>query len=250
MTLQPEIVNDDSSCDLGSIKAFMNELKTEIIASITTTIDQKLTNITNDFNSIQLKLEQKDHEIAELNHKIDEQSEMIQRIDAVLDDQINRSCRSTLIVRNVKEEKNENWEMTTQILAKVVCKYCSYMNKNVELDHVLYDIDRAHRTGEKKENGQPRPITVKLISWKASERLRSTIIKVNSGKTKLTADEKMYVEQKHSKRVTDRRNLAKQERKELKRLDEYKDAKIYIAYPATMMIMKQNDKKYNKHKEF
>ena len=64
-----------------------------------------------------------------------------------LEDLRNRSMRSTLIFKNVKEENNERWDDTARIL-------CNYIVDQLDLNYT-YEIDshisRAHCGGDSNE---------------------------------------------------------------------------------------------------
>ena len=194
------------------------------------------------------KFEKKNEEIKELKQKLNQQQETLTSLDQKIEDQINRSCRSTLVFTNVNEKQNESWDATTKILAGEIFRYCRLDNNSTtSVEAIQKDIDRAHRTGMKKENIS-RPITVKFSTWKAAQGIMSMIIRTNSKRD--SPSHKIYVEQKYSSKLTERRNNAKVERKKLMQTDEYGSAKMYVCYPATLMVKNVGERKYSKLEEF
>ena len=70
----------------------------------------------------------------------------------------NRSMRSTLIFKNVKEENNERWDDTARIL-------CNYIVDQLDLNYTYDEIDshiiRAHRGGDVMKKNQFKNSTIK-----------------------------------------------------------------------------------------
>ena len=58
----------------------------------------------------------------------------------------------------------------------------------------------------------------------------------------------MSVEQLYSKEVNERRKLAKRERKKLR--DNGENGKMFIKFPANLMLKPKNDSRYKLHSEY
>lgn len=240
-----------------SFPSLINTLRTDLITSMTKIIDGKFEKLTKTMIDFDKRLTLKENEISNLKETVSSQGNKITDLENKLDDQINRSCRSTLIISKLPEIKNENWDATANILANKLCRYSVHTEDKLSASDFLNMIERAYRTGstsveaEKNRNG-PRPITVKFNSWKSSEMVKNLIITGNCGKnltnTKMT--EKIFVQQKFSKSLTERRNNAMKRRKEMKNDSEFTDSNIFIAYPATMMIKRPGNKTYVQHEQF
>jgi len=60
--------------------------------------------------------------------------------------QINRSTRSTLVFKGLKEEENENWDESESILVQLFNRHL-----NIDKEVATKMIDRAHRGGRRVE---------------------------------------------------------------------------------------------------
>ena len=98
--------------------------------------------------------------LVEMNEKYDKQemdnSKYLVRIRVLekqLEDQINRSCRKTIVVRGVKESEHETWDDTRSILAAKIATV-AHMHKDDASDM----IERVHRSRPTKHKTGKRDI--------------------------------------------------------------------------------------------
>ena len=160
-----------------------------------------------------------------------------------LDDQTNRNMRSTLVVRGIAQDSdNESWEKTTDILSS---KINEITEGQISVVEVKSFIERAHRIkGELHRGSSGKPIIVKFNSWKSSELVKKSI--TNYARLKGGT---IFVSQLYSKRINDRQYQARQYRKELFR--ENPDQNIFIQNPARLMGKKKGSaEKYRLLKSF
>ena len=158
-----------------------------------------------------------------------------------LEDLRNRSMRSTLIFKNVKEENNERWDDTARLL-------CSYIVDQLDLNYTYVEIDfhisRAHRGGDSNEEEPnqeqyhqkkqgPKPIYAQFVNWRMAEEIRNKIIYLNSKK-----QTKVICNQMFSKELTIRRNRALQYRRDI--LNTSPDLQIRLEYPAILKSRKKD----------
>ena len=129
-----------------------------------------------------------------------------------MDDQVNRSLRSTLIFKVINEESNATWEATEEIVTSIIA-----LHLKVSEEQASDMIERAHRGGSKQsgkssssKNG-PRYIFVKFYSWKDDGMIRSGFADLNAKNRSMA----IRVNQMFSKRLTVRRNNAMLKRKQL-----------------------------------
>ena len=135
----------------------------------------------NNFNEeeIATKISQKVQETKnELTEKfqINRITSEIEAMKIELEDLKNRSMRSTLIIKNIPEEKNENsWEDTARVLG-------NFLSNELRLSYTPSEVDqqisRAHRSGLSNENKSktkkgPRPIFVQFVNWRYAEEVRN-----------------------------------------------------------------------------
>ena len=157
----------------------------------------------------------------------------LKTLDDENEDLRNRSMRSTLIFRGVREtEKNDSWEETSRLLVNILIK-------KLQLDpyECNMQISRAHRTpkssNEDDDRSYCRPIFAQFVSWRYAEDVRKNLIKLHA---KRKSD--IIVSQMFSKNLTTRRNEAMKKRKEL--LETSPNLSIYLEYPAKLMSRNKN----------
>ena len=165
-----------------------------------------------------------------LQAKLNETESANQILTDQLDDQINRNLRCTLIFKGIMENEHEtSYEATASILANTIAK----IDPTLLPEDIIKNIDRAHRTAKNKNrntvNSGPRPIIAKFLSWKYSQDIIKRIIQNNRSST----ENKVFVTQMYSPRVTARINEALKYRKEILKHDNTKS--MYVAYPAKLM---------------
>ena len=156
-----------------------------------------------------------------------------------IEDLRNRSMRSTLIFKNIKEEHKETWEDTTRILTNYIVDELGLEYTHDEID---FQLSRSHRgtpdaegdTNETSTNHRgPRPIYAQFVNWRIAEEIRSKVIYMHSRK-----QSKVVVNQMFSKELTKRRNTALSKRKEL--LQETPNLQIRLDYPAVLRSRRKN----------
>ena len=193
-------------------------------------LDNRVENIHTSVKSFETKLQ----DVTETNSIL---TKKIKVLEARLEDQINRSCRKTLIVKNVPEEVNETWEKTKKLVANILNKVCKTNIKPEE------NIERAHRGKKNPILKKPRDIHISLFDWNDADDIISGFKKYG-----LSNPQRIFVEQRYGPDTTWRRNQAMILRKQLK--EERKISSGYVAYPAKLLVKKFGDDKYSLHKDF
>lgn len=150
----------------------------------------------------------------------------IEELKTEQEDLRNRSMRSTLIFRNIKEEADDDdWEKLAQKLVKIFSNLMNYEEHQID-----NQISRAHRTPKSLGNDARscRPIFVQFVNWRYAEEIRRRIIHMHSkSKTRIT------VAQMYSSSLTTRRNDALTHRRDV--LKDSPNLTIFLVYPATLM---------------
>ena len=170
----------------------------------------------------------------------DTQAVQISTLRYRLEDQTNRNCRQTLIIRGIREKPNETWKETKQLLSDTLANICK-----LDQTKLPSKIMRAHRgpTVEKEDKKfGARDIHALFFDWNTCQEILSGMIKHGKGK-------KVYVEQRYGPDTTARRNLAKIERRDL--LDAEKVVNGFVDYPARLMVKyHETDEHYTLHKDY
>ena len=173
-----------------------------------------------------------------LKRKLKEAIKDIEKAEENMEDKTNHQLRKTLVFTNVKEEQNEQYDVS-DVLAREIKK----ASKNeISKEKALTFIERAHR-GKARQNstGGPRPIFAAINHWRNSELIKEIFLdKKNSTG--------VYCEQMYGPRTTWRRNQALKVRKDLKSKNLI--VKGYVAFPARLMVKKAGDAKYSLHEDF
>ena len=188
-------------------------------------------------NTIYIETTERGNDIKRLNA-------LVKELEDQVEDQTNRNMRSTLIIKGIKEDKNEkNWDDATNALVR---NLTSIFDWDPDILHA--DIERCHRgrkeaeaRNEDNRNQQPRPIYVKFHSWKAAEQIRRKIISAN--KEKRT---RIIVSHMFSKKTTKRMNEQLEIRKHL--LNENKDWRAVVKFPGILLIKKSGDADFSRYK--
>lgn len=204
-----------------------NSNQIELISTNTSTNTSLIENIQNQLQDMEDELKKLNTKSIDLGNQID--------------NNINRSMRSTLIIKGLPEDKtkNETWKESTEKLVATITTIDKSLNKTT----VANDIERAHRGGKSIED-KPRLLFVKFHSWKKSE-LYKSIICNHSLKNKNST---IYADQMYSREVTSRRNEALLYRRQL--IDNGELGKLFVKFPAKLMIKRENDTNYKLLKEF
>ena len=169
----------------------------------------------------------------------------IKTLEDDLDDQVNRGLRETLVFKNI-EGNDYKWEDTAKKLCKVIHEY----DPTVSEETAYGNIERAHRINIKSSPGKAKPknkpIVAKFSSWKFVESIKSAFREKN--RKSETKDGLIYVDQMQSKKLADRTSSALMYRKEQKL--EHPEWKMFISYPAKLLVKKSGDRSCQLLKEF
>ena len=102
-----------------------------------------------------------------------------------LEDLRNRSMRSTLIFKNIKEERKETREDTARILTNFIVEDLKLSYRYDEIDN---QISRARRGSSEDSNDNQtdhqghRAIYAQFVNWRTAEEIRNRVIELNSKK--------------------------------------------------------------------
>ena len=238
---------DDQIVKIGEFRNYVGLEVTEIKRKLESVADRmnehenRINNnsslIEKNHNETETRIERLEKQLHNLKNEINKVENNSSNLSSLVSDNINRSMRSTLIIKGLPEDQGETWENTTTKLINTLAEMDGNLNKDVISD----DIERAHRGGKQNRN-RPRLLFVKFHSWKKSELYRSIICK-HSRENK---DSTIIADQMYSQDVTKRRNEALKYRREL--INNGDKRKMYIRFPAKLMV--KNDSKYSLLKEF
>ena len=186
------------------------------------------------------KCEKLASDIGEMHMTNNIKSMQIAQLQYRLEDQTNRNCRKTLIVRGVKELRDEtDWNSTKKRLAEVLADVTK-----LNVNHIAGWIERAHR-GKLREDDKKkgkRDIHVLFTNWNHSDLVLSEFIKHGRGKG-------VFIEQRYGPDTTYRQNEAKMLRRTL--LDKEEITCGFVKFPAALMVKySEHDQHYRKHKDF
>lgn len=168
-------------------------------------------------------------------------NETILSLEEQLEDRTNRQLRKTLVISNVPEQDNENWEKTKEILAGTIERASEKLKdeEKINKEEALSMLERVHRGREKKGRKGPRQIFAAINDWRNSEKIKAVFMKARIN---------IFCEQKYGPRTNWRRGKALAQRKELK--DKGEIVKGYVAFPARLMVVKTGQHDYVKHYDF
>ena len=159
----------------------------------------------------------------------------LNRARELIDEQIDRSLRDQLTFYGVKRGEDErSWSDTTTVL-------CEWLAKNTDKTADYYDknIDRCHRGAFNPEKHGPRPIHCKF-RWRVAEEIRDSLGKKYTDGVRIT--------DKFSANTQARLNDALMFRKKLR--EQNSAFKIYVAYPARVMVKRPGSPGYKLEKYF
>ena len=173
--------------------------------------------------------------------------ELVKKINILesrIDDQANRSMRSTLVFRGIPGNE-KSWDETSKKLASTI----AVIDKSVTADQAMNWIERAHRAPQSRNNPNNKKnannnIIAKFNSWKESERVKRMIIEHNRRQEIKT----IFVEQLQTPQLMEGTNEAKLYWKDLK--EKNPAWKLFISHPAKLMGKKPNESSYKVVKEF
>ena len=222
--------------ELESI-VFACKSATESVSSKTNNIEESLTFLNARVEHLGNSIETHDKEIRDV---VKINTSLLKKVDLLekkLEDQINRSCRKTLIVKGIPEEANETWEQTRNLVATQINNICK---TNIEPES---NIERAHRGKKTPHLHKHRDIHLCLYDWNDADSILKGFKKFG-----LKNREKIFIEQRYGPDTTWRRNKAMILRKQLK--EEKRITSGYVAFPAKLMVKKVGDDRYTLHKDF
>ena len=236
-----QISDNDKKLDLKFEKVFkrIKEIS-EVADNANTTADEALKSTKVNETSITNLKSSVDTKCAKLEKDNSSNADRIHELEKKLEDQVNRSCRKTIVIRGIKEGDKETWDDTRDVLAKQIAKVASITEQNAS-----NMIERVHRSRPNAHKQGKRDIVAAFYDWNDSEFvLRKFREAAKGGKVK-----GIFVDQKYGPLTTARRNHALLQRKNL--LAEKSITNGYVAYPAKLMIKKnKSDKSYVLHEDY
>ena len=194
---------------LDDIKKLLDSHRVDIVSQINSKIDSLIADvdlIRETANKADSQATIIANEIQLLKSEISAFHAANKALETLLEDQVIRGMRSTLIFKGSKEEENESWEQTERLLIDVI-------NRHMKTDpkSSVNMIERAHRARASANSTGPRHIYAKFHSWKDSKRIETEFGNIVKQHPKIG----IRVEQMFSEKLTKRRNLALMKRKEL-----------------------------------
>ena len=214
------------SLDLKQTKQIAEEAKTTAI------------NNSSAIEDLQLKYTTLSDKLVSYNTENQELKKQLEEAEATIDDQVNRSLRNTLIIKNVKEETNETWSQTKEVVKNLLVRHLRFDRERVD-----YVIERAHRGKVKVNTGinNHRNIYVRFIHWEDSEFVKKGFANIN----RENRDMKIRVCPMFSPKIQARQNNAMQTRRQL--LTSGTIVSGYVEFPAILMVKTSKEAKYTKH---
>ena len=206
------------------------QLLTKAESTANKAIEQATENKTN--------IEKNTQEIEKLKQILHVKDNVIQVLQNDLAEQTDRQMRSTLIIRGIPLEQNEkSWDDTAEALANYL-----YEKMGWDRNMIKNDIDRIHRGSKDENRSGPPPIFAKFVSWRASQKLLTAIIKANKQRRINATVHPMF--SKHTQANYDTANRIK---RELKKDESKKDWITFVKYPGILMVKKSRDDKYEEY---
>lgn len=185
-------------------------------------------------NSMDNIIEETKQDLILTNSAVKEIEKNLLSLQNELEDVHERSLRSTLVIKGLRESHEKTWDDTRKVVCNFLAKSC-----NRSEDYFDHHIERAHRS---KATGETniRPVFIKFTDWRVAEEVRLIRPRSQDG---------VFITQLHTPRLTARINAALLERKKL-RNGEGNTWKMYVAHPAKLMIKRPTDRTYLVHKVF
>ena len=177
-----DITESSSTNKSASTTTTMSTNHFEELKSLMTGMNEKIDFLRDDIQSINAKVNDHDREIirlsdenAMLKDEAAKRDKKILELEVLMEDQINRSLRETLIFRNIKKKPTEKtWDDARAVLSDLIAKHC-----DISYNDVVDVMDRAHCGKTPSRPEQPPNIYVKFNSWQDSQYIKNEIIKVN-----------------------------------------------------------------------
>ena len=181
-------------------------------------------------------------EIIQLKKDNDVKSIHISTLQYRMEDQTNRNCRKTLIIKGIKEIPEENnrkdgWNATRKRVSTMLAKLCQLDSEDID-----YWIERVHRGKKDEQKEGPPNIHACFYDWNKAQLILKEFIKNGRGQG-------VYVEQRYGPNTSYRQNQAKKERRTL--LDNKTITNGYVGFPSQLMVKyKETDLHFKLHKDF
>ena len=112
----------------------------------------------------------------ELSTSVTSHARIIKSLQHKLKDSINRQCRKTLVFKGIKEESDESWHVTKQILAK---KISEATNGETSEQNAQRMIERAQRSRPNHFKKGRRDIYAAFYDWKDTEYIQQSFTTKN-----------------------------------------------------------------------
>ena len=221
--------------DLDIKYKFLNDRIEGLVSQVTTINNKSEHAISISKESMTLVREQ-EHAMDNIEMQNDELKKQVKLLKNDLSAQTDRGMRKTLIINGIPEVEGtfESWSVTAKALAEFLGetskKGCDYYEQYIE---------RAHRCPKKPGKTGPRPIFVCFTDWRVSEDIKFILRTVPN----------VFAVQMYSAETSSRVETALELRRTL-RAGEGKGWKMFVAYPARLMIKKETDEKYSIFKTF
>ena len=206
---------DNNSNEISEVKAELAELKAEQKAT-----KDKLDNMEANYTTLS-----KNHDILAMKSAITESR---------LEDQTNRGLRKTLVIRNIAEKQNENWDDTREIVVDAL-KHVTKMDGDV-LDKAIERVHRGNSTGKDEKKLGKRDIFALFYDWNEAQEVLDGFRKHGRGSD-------VYIDQMYGPNTTFRRNLALKKRRELLKSKDIEQG--FVDFPAKLLVKrKKTDARY------
>ena len=182
-----------------------NKTVIEYQASEIESLKQENINLKSNLEHLSKKIEE--IEVAHVAPPDSNTTEKLKNLEERIEERTNRQLRQTLVIKGIRESKNESWDDTKSLLAKAISD-----NVGMPLKSAETMLNRVHRSKPSKNINKinQRDIYANLYSWQDCENLIRDFRHLNiSKKTNI------HVEYKYGPLTTFRRNEALKKGKNL-----------------------------------
>ena len=171
-------------------------------------------------------LESLPSQVVELNSASTRRDEQYRALIEKTEDLANRSLRKNIIIRGIKEPKEEvKWEETRAVAAKAIANVTGDT-----VEHIDSLFERIHRGPKPKKNSDqakyPRKIFACLYDWKQVDKLQTALREAERND--------IYIDQQYGPITTYRRSQAFLKRKTLIKSGTVTAAKV--KFPAQLLV--------------
>lgn len=164
-----QLIMDGTNKRLDSVIRDVQELKTSLEFTQTKFEEEKM-----GCTEIEAKIRAFETNITTSKQELDA---MFNKLDYIE----NQSRRTNILIDGIADEKGENWCESEK-------KVREMFSKNLGLDGIHMDIERAQRLGQFQERGRPRKIVVKLLRIKGRELILSSAKKLKGTRIYINED--------------------------------------------------------------